>query len=217
MNNIVTSILTFVLTAAILGLGGLLLLAGRKYRWILLGAGGFLITAALVAELQLNSNAFTLVQDKLWIALLIALGVGILGVIIAQKFERISFDIIGFAAGLYIATLFDEILLFLNDQEKGQITWWLVLIFLAAGIISVWLTRKDPEEAVILISVVIGARTIAEGLNLDQTNSFTAVVTLGLGLTGVVVQYASYLRERPRIGGQLPPVPHPISEDLPYE
>jgi hypothetical protein len=70
---------------------------------------------------------------------------------------------------------------------------------------------------VILISVIIGARTITNGLNLDNTNSFTAVIALGLGLTGVVIQYASYLREQPRLGRQLPPVPHPVSEELPYK
>jgi hypothetical protein len=215
--NFLTSVLTFLLTAIILGLGGLLLLAGRKYMWILLGAGGFLITAALAAELENVSNTFTLVQDQLWIVLLIALGVGALGVFIARKYESVSHDIIGFAAGLYIASWFDEILLHLNGQDKNEITWWLVLIFIAFGIAGIWITRQDPDEAMILISVIIGARTIAEGLNLDQTNSFTAVITLGLVLTGVVVQYASYLREQPRIGRQLPPVPHPINEELPYQ
>ncbi|MFN2117902.1 MAG: DUF4203 domain-containing protein [Candidatus Promineifilaceae bacterium] len=215
--DIITSVLSFVLTAFILILGGLLLLAGRKYTWILLGAGGFLITAAIIAELINNSDTYTLVQDKVWIALLIALGIGVLGVIIARNYTSIAYDIIGFATGLYLVSWFDEILLFLNGQEKNEITWWLVLLFIAAGIVCVWITRKDPEEAVILISVIIGARTITNGLNLDNTNSFTAVIALGLGLTGVVIQYASYLREQPRLGRQLPPVPHPVSEELPYK
>jgi len=215
--DIITSVLSFVLTAFILILGGLLLIAGRKYTWILLGAGGFLITAAIIAELINNSDTYTLVQDKVWIALLIALGIGVLGVIIARNYTSIAYDIIGFATGLYLVSWFDEILLFLNGQEKNEITWWLVLLFIAAGIVCVWITRKDPEEAVILISVIIGARTITNGLNLDNTNSFTAVIALGLGLTGVVIQYASYLREQPRLGRQLPPVPHPVSEELPYK
>ena len=214
--DLLTSILTFLFTAVILAFGGLLLLAGRKYTWILLGAGGFLITAALAAELENVSNTFTLVQDRLWIVFLIALGVGALGIIIALKYENLSQDIIGFAAGLYLASWFDEILLHINGQDQNQITWWLVLLFIAIGIVGIWITRQDPDEALILISVMIGSRTIAEGLNLDETKSYTAVITLGLVLTGVVVQYASYLREQPRIGRQLPPVPHPIDEELPY-
>jgi hypothetical protein len=198
-------------------LGGILLLTGRKYMWILLGAGGFLIAAALTAEIQGYPNSWSLIEEGQWISLLIAVGIGALGVYVGQHYEHLSVDIIGFAIGVFVATWFDEVLLVLNGQDTNDFTWWVALIFIAAGFVGVWVTRQDPEQALILISVLIGARTISDGLNLDQTKNMTAVITLGLALTGVVVQYASLLRERPRIGQQLPPVPHPISEELPYE
>ena len=215
--NLLFAVIHFILTVLILGLGGLLLLTGRKYIWVLLGAGGFLIAATLAAEVQGLPNIWALVEQRMWISLLISVGIGALGVYVGQNYEHLSTDIIGFAVGLFIATWFDEILLYLNGQNQDDFTWWLVLLFIAAGIIGVWVTRQDPDQALILISVVIGARTIADGLNLDPSQNITAVISLGLALTGVVVQYASYLREQPRLGRQLPPVPHPVSEELPYE
>jgi hypothetical protein len=212
-----STILTFILMVVFIGLGGILLLAGRHYLWVLLGAGGFLITVALIAEILGYTKSLTLVDENQWVFLLIALGVGALGVFIGQNYERLSYDIIAFAVGLYIASFIDEILLVLNGQERNDFTWWVVLIFIGTGILCVWITRQDPDQSMILISVIIGTRTIVEALNLDQTSSFTAVIGLSLALTGVVIQYASYLRERPRLGRQLPPVPHPISDELPYE
>ena len=210
-------LVNFLLTLIFLGLGGVLLLAGRHYLWVLLGAGGLIIAATLAAEIQGYENAWSLIEEGAWIALLIALLIGVLGAYIGKNYERLSVGLIGFATGVYIATWFDEILLVTNGQDASEFTWWVALIFIGAGILGVWITRHDPDQAVILISVIIGANTISDGLNLDETRSITAVLTLGLALTGVVVQYASYLRERPRIGQQLPPVPHPLNEDLPFE
>ncbi len=217
MSNFLLGTLNFLLTVIFLGIGGILLLAGRKYLWVLLGGGSLLILATVLAEVQGYPDAWSLVEERLWISLLLSLGAGAVGVYISQRFEKLAVDIIGFAVGVFVATWFDEILLVLNGQTEGEFTWWVGLIFIGAGILGVWITRQDPDQALILISVIIGARTIESGLKLDGTKSITAVIILGLGLTGVVVQYATLLRERPRLGQQLPPVPHPVSEELPYE
>lgn len=216
MSDLLTTIVSFLLTVLFLGLGGLLLLAGRQYMWVLLGAGGFLITATVAAEIQGYSNSWALIENDLWWSLLIAALVGIVGAFIGLRFGRFSVDMIGFAVGVYVATWFDEVLLALNGQDVSGFTWWIALIFVAVGVLGIWITRRDPDQAQILISVIIGSMTIANGLNLDKTRSITAVITLGLALTGVVVQYASYLREQPRFGSQLPPVPHPTNDELPY-
>ncbi|MFN2143376.1 MAG: hypothetical protein ACK2U5_23025 [Candidatus Promineifilaceae bacterium] len=216
MNDLLLNILGFVLTVIFLGLGGLLLLSGRKYMWILLGGGGFLITATLAAEVKGLPSGWASVQQNDWILLVIALVMGALGIFIGRNYDHLSADIIGFAAGLYIAAWFDEILLTLNGQEDSGLTWWLALIFVAAGIAGLLVTRRSPEQALILISVLIGAGTIGNVLNLDTSSSWTAVILLSLTLTGIVVQYAALLRERPRLGQQLPPVPHPISDELPF-
>jgi peptidoglycan/LPS O-acetylase OafA/YrhL len=215
--NFLSAVINFLLIVVFIGLGGVLLLAGRHYLWILLGAGGFLITLALAAEIQGYMNSMALMEENDWISILIALGLGAGGVLIGRNYKSLSHDIIGFSVGLYIASWFDEILLVLNGQEQNDFTWWVLLVFIGFGILCVWITRQDPEQSMILISVIIGANTIIEALNLDQASSFTAVIALSLALTGVVVQYASYLRERPRLGRQLPPVPHPVSDELPYE
>lgn len=217
MSDFLYAVLSFLLTVVFLGLGGLLLLAGRKYMWILLGAGGMIIAATIAAEVQGYPNAWSLIEEGSWLSLLIAVGVGVLAVYIGQNYEHLSADIIGFAVGVFIATWFDEVLLVLNGEESTEFTWWVALMFVAAGIAGVWATRQDPDQALILISVLIGANTISNGLDMDPESNWTAVVLLSLTLTGVVVQYASLLRERPRMGQRLPPVPHAVSEELPYE
>ena len=217
MSDFMHTVLGFLSTVLFLGLGGILLLAGRKYMWILLGAGGLIIAATIAAEVQGYSNAWPLIEEGAWLSILIAAVVGLLGVYIGQRYEKLSVDIIGFAVGVYIATWFDEILLALNGQESSEFTWWVALLFVAAGISGVWASRQDPDQAFILISVLIGANTINNGLDMDPNSNWTAVILLSLTLTGVVVQYASLLRERPRMGQLLPPVPHPVSEELPYE
>ena len=133
MPDFLYTVINFLLSVVFLGLGGLLLLTGRKYLWILLGAGGFLIAATLAAEIQGLPNAWALIEEGNWISLLIAFGVGILGVFISQKYEHLSVDIIGFAVGVFFATWFDEILLVLNGQDNSEFTWWVALIFFAAG------------------------------------------------------------------------------------
>jgi hypothetical protein len=216
MNDFFINVIAFILTVIFLGLGGLLLLSGRSYMWILLGAGGFLITATIWAEIEGLPNGWSSVEQNQWIILLVALAVGALGLFVGWNYEDLTVDIMGFAAGLYIAGWFDEILLTLNAQTDSGLTWWLALLFVAAGIAGIWATRQSPEQALILISVLIGARTIGNVLNLDPSSSWTAVILLSLTLTGIVVQYASLLREQPRLGQQLPPVPHPVSDELPY-
>jgi MFS family permease len=216
MNDFFVNVIAFALTVVFLGLGGLLLLSGRSYMWILLGAGGFLITATIAAEIEGLPNGWSSVEQNQWIILLVALAVGALGLFVGWNYEHLTVDIMGFAAGLYIASWFDEILVTLDGRTDSGLTWWLALLFVAAGIAGIWATRQSPEQALILISVIIGAGTIGNVLNLDPSSSWTAVIFLSLTLTGIVVQYASLLREKPRLGQQLPPVPHPVSDELPY-
>jgi len=114
--EIVQKVLEFLLAVLFMGLGGLLLLAGRKYIWLLLGGGGFLIAAALIAVVLGQDNGWNLAQEQMWIPLLIALLAGVLGIFIAQNYDRLAADIIGFAAGVYIVTWFDQILLYLDNR-----------------------------------------------------------------------------------------------------
>jgi hypothetical protein len=217
MPDYLLEVLRFVLTVVFLGLGGILLLAGRQYLWILLGGGGFLIAAAIAAEFEGLANDWALVQELQWLPLLFALVVGILGIYIGRRYKNLAADLIGFGVGVLIATWLDEILLVMNNQEASELTWWVILLFIVAGFIGVWITRQDRDQALILISVIIGSNTIINVLDLDQSKNYTAVISLSLALTGVVLQYAAYLRENPRIGKQLPPVPHPFNDELPYE
>lgn len=215
MVNFLLNLLIILIAIAV---GGTILLAGRRFMWLLFGVAGLLVAATFIAELQGLPNAYALLQNRDWTALLIALAVGGVGVLISlylQHSHRIA-PFVGFIAGLLIAGWFDEIIYYLADRppETG-FTWWMALIFLAAGVLGLLLARRSPEETLIFVSVIVGAYLISQTLNLNPSSSFAAVITLGLALLGVVVQYASFLREQPRSARPLPPVPPPVTEELP--
>jgi len=61
--------------------------------------------------------------------------------------------------------------------------------------VGLLLTRRSQDVAIILISIVNGPEIFVQALRLNRSANLTAVITLNLALIGVVVQYASYLRE----------------------
>ena len=68
-------------------------------------------------------------------------------------------------------------------------------IIIIGGLLGIWLIRVSRDEALILITMLIGVQFIQEAVAFDKSNSWTAIIILTLGLVGLLVQYASYLRE----------------------
>lgn len=203
---------------AIMGaaIGGSILLLGRKYYWFLLGVMCMMVTAYFLATLQGLDNEVLLVTEGYWAAVLISLGAGLVGLFVGRWRHDTAVLLIGFVAGVYLATLFDHILLFLSGSTDTELTWWLLVIFAASGVLGAYLTRRNTSEALILISVALGTTVVSKALGLPNDLSLTAVLTLSLALVGIVVQFAAYVRETPRARSVLPAVPAPGSEDLPY-
>jgi hypothetical protein len=148
---------------------------------------------------------------------LIALAIGLAGVLLGRSNKDLALILIGFGAGAYIATFLDRILLYMSGETAITLTWWLVLLFALAGILGVYLMRRSPDEALIFISVILGTSVITTALNLSGESSFTAVITLSLALIGILFQYAAYMKETVTSRRTLGPVPAPASEDLPYD
>ena len=71
------------------------------------------------------------------------------------------------------------------------------------------LIRAVRDEALILITMLVGTQLILDGLGFSPTSSWTAIIMITLALAGVLVQYAIYLREIK--SNQLHPEPHPSS------
>src|SRR4051812_37289435 len=105
--------------------GGLLLVLGRKLFWLYVAILGF-VTGLTVASRLFN------VQPE-WLQLVIAIGFGILGAILAYFFQEIAVAVAGFLAGAYVAlTLATSVAG--NAMQNGDVLSWVV--FIVGGLIG---------------------------------------------------------------------------------
>jgi hypothetical protein len=163
--------------------GGLLLLAaGRKLYWLFVAivgfAAGFMLAGMFVKT------------DAEWIKWLIAIGIGVLGGMLAVGLQKIAVGAAGFLAGGYGLVYFLETI----NVNIGDITW---PFFVAGGIVGAVLVLAMFEFALILLSSVAGATMVS------QTFTFTGwLVTaafLGLVLVGILIQWAAMRTENKTI------------------
>jgi hypothetical protein len=159
--------------------GGLLLLAaGRKLYWLFVAIVGF-AAGFLLAGMYVNTDAE-------WIKWLIAIGIGVLGAMLAVGLQKIAVGAAGFLAGGYGLVYFLEMI----NVKLGDITW---PFFIAGGILGAVLVLAMFEFALVLLSSIAGATMIS------QTFTFTGwLVTaafLGLVLVGILVQWATQRNE----------------------
>ncbi|MCB0195316.1 MAG: DUF4203 domain-containing protein [Anaerolineae bacterium] len=151
--------------------GIIILVAGRRLFWLVVGAAGFLTGLGLAFNyLNIESTA---------VLLLIGLVAGIIGIVVALFLQKVAIIIAGFFMGGYFAVgLFDAVAA--NPAE------WQWLIYIVGGIVGAILVSTLFEYALIVLSAVIGASLITEGLNLSS--SITAIVWLVLVVVGLVIQ-----------------------------
>jgi len=151
--------------------GALLLVLGRKIFWFFVAASGF------YAGLELASRYLNVKPD--WVALLIALAVGLLGALLAYFFQKLVIGAAGFLAGAFIAS---RLLSQLGIQARN----WDWLIILLGGIIGIILMYAIFEWALIILSSLAGSSLVIEGLKL--VGLVGTVVGVLLFAAGVVFQ-----------------------------
>jgi hypothetical protein len=78
-----------------MGLGLILLVLGRKLFWLCVAVLGFFLGMAVAGAL--------LVDQPMWVMLLMGLGAGLLGGLLAILAQRVAFATAGFYAGAYLA------------------------------------------------------------------------------------------------------------------
>jgi hypothetical protein len=193
-------LIQFLLTLVGIGIGGYILLAGRRYLWITLGIIGLSATANLLAVLATPyDTGWDLAENGEWLLVLISLGMALVGIYIGRNLKHIAVPVIGFAAGADIALWLFDIIHYTTSQieqlPENTAIWLGILVIIIGGLVGLLLTRRSPDVAIILISMVIGTEIFIQALRLNRSTNFTAVISLSLALIGVVVQYASYLRE----------------------
>jgi len=158
-------------TLLLLLAGAALLLAGRRLFWLFVGVVGFLVGYRVALQI-LGPH----VQGTHW---LVAVGAGLLGIVLALALQRMAVALAGFFVGGYAATV-----LFGLNLAKADLT--SLLLFVVAGVIAAVLALRLFEGALIILSALAGASLVTEGLHLRHgTGSLLLVI---LALVGMAIQ-----------------------------
>lgn len=181
-------------------LGGYILFAGRHAIWATLGIISLSVSANLLAVLVAGlESGRELIIAQAWGLGGIAVLVAVLGTVLGWKRPDTAVQLIGFAAGADLSLWLYEISTYLVTdvvRQSEQIALGVGLVILIiGGLLGLWLIRKQPDETLILITMLIGAKMIQDAWGLSKSSSWTAIIMITLALAGVLVQYAVYLRE----------------------
>jgi hypothetical protein len=187
-------------TIILVALGGYILFAGRRTIWMTAGVVGLTVTARLLAILVAGfDTGRELIEFREWGMVGLALAVGLVGVVIGRLKPNLAALLIGVAAGADLALFLYDIAAYLITDvarlPENLVVWVTLAVIIIGGLFGLWLIRQSRDEALILITMLIGVQFIRDALGFDQSSSWTAIIMLSLGLAGLLVQYASYLRE----------------------
>src|SRR5438874_8480434 len=134
---------------AILLLGAALLLFGRRLFWLFIGAAGF--AAGLEAEMHL----FQAHQEQPgWVTLLVALLLGMIGILLAIFLQKLAISIGGFVGGAYLTLFFLHGVGEWNSHVPAPGLWLAVIV---GGIVGTVLMLILFKWTLIVLSSVLGA------------------------------------------------------------
>lgn len=160
--------------------GALLLFAGRRLFWFLVGAVGFLAGFYLAEQL--------LALDELWPALLVGILAGLAGAFLAVLLQRVAIGLAGFLVGGSAAVAVAEAAF---GPQEGE--WILFLVF---GVLSAVILALVFEAALIVLSSLLGAAIVLDAAPVDGVEG--VVPFLVLAALGMAAQSAT----RPRREGK---------------
>jgi len=160
-------------------MGLVVLFFGRKLFWLFVGyvgfAAGFYYTHQIF-DMQSGSSV-----------LLIALGVGIIGAILAIFLQKVAITLSGFLAGGYLTTHLLQVL----DVNPGP---FLLLVSIGGGIIGAILLWAVFDYALILLSSFVGASAIiTSNIFSPQINIILFVIVF---VPGLIVQTKQFQKDR---------------------
>jgi len=145
-----------------------LMLFGRKLFWVFVAAIGFAAGLHFAMHFLVHQSDLTV--------LLIALGCGAAGALLAIFLQKVAIAVAGFAGG---ATILVHILLSWTTVNP-QYAWLAALI---GGIVGAILMMALFDWALIILSSLLGAALVAEILPLSpmlQAASYVGLVIVGL-------------------------------------
>jgi hypothetical protein len=112
-----------------------------------------------------------------WLTLVIGLGAGLLGALLAVVAQRVAFSLAGFYAGAYLA---------LVTAHSVGVGGKSPVVFVVGGLIGALLAALIMDWAIILLSCLAGAGAIIEAAGLGQPTG--VLVLAALAVAGILVQ-----------------------------
>lgn len=162
-------------------IGIALLTLGRRLFWLFVGAIGFITGFLLAAEF--------FAEQSLWVIVILAGLVGLVGVGLALFLQRLAVGVAGFLAGGYVALVFAG-----SFGLADQMAPW--IWFVAGGIVGTVLLAVTFDWALIGLSALTGAIFSAQALNWSPT--LTILLMVVLFVVGVALQ-ANLLRAQRQV------------------
>jgi hypothetical protein len=178
MPNIPNAAMTGWIAVAV---GLLLLFFGRKLFWFFVGAIGF------VAGLQIATRLVGGQSEA--VLLVIALGLGLIGAVLAIVLQRIAVAVAGWIAGGYLAWRFAQ-----ASGWDDQATIWILVV--AGAIAAAIVVSLLFGWALIILSAATGAIIVSDVLPWGQPVQFIAAAALFV--IGAAAQARGRLGVQPR-------------------
>ncbi|MEY2490109.1 MAG: hypothetical protein QOC70_2051 [Verrucomicrobiota bacterium] len=151
--------------------GAAILLFGRKLFWLFVAALGFAVGIELAT--------YFMTDPPVWMTLVIALGLGILGALLAILLQKLAIAVAGFVAGGRAA-------LALLAAFYADYSHYRGITFVIGGILGALLLLALFDWVLILLSSVEGAHLIGNGIVLPQSGA--VILFVALVVIGVIVQ-----------------------------
>jgi hypothetical protein len=160
-------------------IGAAILLFGRKLFWLFVAALGFAV--------GLEIAAYFTREPPPWMMLVIGLGCGVIGALLAILLQKFAIAVAGFIAGGRIAWALAAAFYVEHMHYRG-------ITFVIGGIVGALLLLALFDWVLILLSSVEGAHLITTGVTLPERGAL--VLFIALAVLGVVVQGSMLRRSR---------------------
>ncbi|MBM3129247.1 MAG: DUF4203 domain-containing protein [Chloroflexi bacterium] len=161
--------------------GVALLTLGRRLFWLFVALIGFEVGAFVAARV------FTSQPD--WVVLVVAVGVGIIGALLAIFLQQLVVAAVGFFAGGYLGIA----LLELSNLDSGALT---LIAFIVGGIIGTIVIVALFDWALIGLSSLVGALTLTQVFL--PRHALALIAFVALFVLGVAIQAGWWQSEKRR-------------------
>jgi hypothetical protein len=160
-------------------IGAAILLFGRKLFWLFVAALGFAV--------GLEIAAYFMKEPPQWMMLLIALGCGVMGALLAIMLQKLAIAVAGFVAGGQIAWALAAAFWVDHMHYRG-------ITFVIGGILGAILLLSLFDWVLIFLSSFEGAHLISSGITLPEKGAL--ILFIALAVIGVLFQGSLLRRSR---------------------